>query len=380
MPTPLTPQNLPLETQALAVQLKDHSYQIYIGPDLLSCLPSFLEQRHLQASRYVIVTDSTVETLYGSNLQDQLEGMGIKAELVSFPAGEASKNMETILYLAKELLRIGADRKTMLLALGGGVTGDITGFLASIYMRGIPFIQLPTTLLAQVDSSIGGKTGVDLPEGKNLLGTFYQPKLVLADINTLSTLLEQELKNGLAEVIKYAVIRSSRLFRILEQQWDEVLALKSDVITTIVAMSCAIKADIVEQDEKEAGLRRVLNFGHTAGHAIEAAADYTISHGEAVSMGMVVAARIAFKRQQMVFEEFSRFVRLLEKVGLPYVIPSRFTPQQLLTIMKHDKKVQDGELHYVLNKGIGDCEVTVVPEEEILTTLEECTGSLSYNF
>lgn len=372
------PSNLPLETQTVRVNLKEHAYNIHIGPDLLSCAAGLLNGG--KAGRFVIVTDTNVEALYGSNLQDQLEEAGIRTELVSFPAGEASKNMETILYLAKELIRLGADRKTMLLALGGGVTGDITGFLASIYMRGIPFIQIPTTLLAQVDSSVGGKTGVDLPEGKNLLGTFYQPKLVLTDVNTLSTLPEQELKNGLAEVIKYAMIRSPKLFQILEQKWNEILALNSEVITAIVALSCAIKAEIVEQDEKEAGLRRILNFGHTAGHAIEAAAHYTISHGEAVNMGMVVAARMSFKRELMRFEEFSRFVRLLERFGLPYAIPARFSSKELLALMKHDKKAQGGELHYVLNKGIGDCEIMVVPDEEILTTLEECTGTLSYNF
>ncbi len=372
------PSNLPIETQTVHVSLKEHAYDIYIGPDLLSYTTSLLNG--YKASRYVIVTDTNVEGLYGSNLQDQMEETGIKAELVSFPAGEASKNMGTILYLAKELLRLEADRKTLLLALGGGVTEDITGFLASIYMRGIPFVQIPTTLLAQVDSSIGGKTGVDLPEGKNLLGTFYQPKLVLTDVNTLSTLPEQELKNGLAEVIKYAMIRSPKLFNILEQKWNEILSLNAGVITAIVAISCAIKAEIVEQDEKEADLRRILNFGHTAGHAIEAAANYTISHGEAVNMGMVVAARMSFKRELMRFEEFSRFIRLLERFGLPYAIPARFSPKELLAIMKHDKKVQHGELHYVLNKGIGDCEIVVVTDEEILTTLEECTGTLSYNF
>ncbi|MEZ0328564.1 MAG: 3-dehydroquinate synthase [Dissulfuribacterales bacterium] len=372
------PANLPVETQTIYVNLQKHAYNIHIGPDLLSYTATLLND--FKASRFVIVTDTNVEAIYGSNLQDQLEEAGIRTELVSFSAGEASKNMDTILYLAKELIRLGADRKTMLLALGGGVTGDITGFLASIYMRGVPFIQIPTTLLAQVDSSVGGKTGVDLAEGKNLLGTFYQPKLVLTDVNTLSTLPKQELKNGLAEVIKYAMIRSPKLFQILEEKWNEVLELDSEVITTIVALSCAIKAEIVEQDEKEAGLRRILNFGHTAGHAIEAAADYTISHGEAVNMGMVVAARMAFKRELMGFEEFSRFVRLLERFDLPYAIPARFSPKELLSIMKHDKKMQSGELHYVLNKGIGDCEIVVIPDEEIIATLEECTGTLSYHF
>lgn len=372
------PSNLPVETQTVHVNLNENAYDIHIGPDLLLYTASLL--KGFNASRYVIVTDTNVEDLYGSNLQDQLEEAGVGTELISFPAGEASKNMDTILYLAKELIRLQADRKTMLLALGGGVTGDIAGFLASIYMRGVPFIQIPTTLLAQVDSSVGGKTGVDLPEGKNLLGTFYQPKLVLTDVNTLSTLPKQELKNGMAEVIKYAMIRSPKLFNILEQKWNEILVLDSEVITAIVALSCAIKAMIVEEDEKEAGLRRILNFGHTAGHAIEAAANYTISHGEAVNMGMVVAARMSFKRELMRFEEFSRFIRLLKRFDLPYAIPAHLSPKELLTIMKHDKKVQHGELHYVLNKGIGDCEIVVVTDEEILVTLEECTGTLSYNF
>lgn len=369
---------LPIETQKINVALKEHAYDIYIGPDLLTYTPNFLTQ--FKASQYVIITDTNVEALYGTNLQDQLEDAGIRAELISFPAGEASKNMDTILYLAKELVRIGADRKSMLLALGGGVVGDVAGFLASIYMRGIPFIQIPTTLLAQVDSSVGGKTGVDLPEGKNLLGTFYQPKLVITDINTLTTLPKPELKNGLAEVIKYAMIRSPKLFQILEEKWQEIMELDSEVITTIIALSCAIKAEIVAEDEKEAGLRRVLNFGHTAGHAIEAAANYTIAHGEAVNMGMVVAARMSFKRELMRFEEFSRFVRLLERFDLPYAIPARFSPPELLALMKHDKKAQSGELYYVLNKGIGDCEIMIIPDEEILATLTECIGTLAFNF
>ncbi len=342
------------------VPLDERSYEISIGPGLLTELPERLEDLGIKKSRLFIVTDSNVEDLLGLDLLNLLRQVGFDTELISFPAGEESKNMNTVIDLARRLVGLGADRKSLLLALGGGVTGDICGFLASIYMRGIPFIQIPTTLLAQVDSSVGGKTGVDLPEGKNLIGTFVQPLSVFADIGVLCSLPASELGNGIAEIVKYGMIRDMDLFRFLEEKWWDVVNLEPDTISFLVKRSCEIKADVVSRDEREGGLRRILNFGHTIGHAVEAVSGFTIPHGEAVSLGMVAVSRISVSRGLMTGEELARLTSLLERFRLPVEIPADMDKETVMEHMKRDKKVQDGRIHFVLARGIGE---TVIADD-----------------
>ena len=248
-----------------------------------------------KAARYVIVTDSNVNRLYGQTMLDALTEAGLKASIMEIPAGESSKNISTVMDIAGRLLACGADRGTLLIALGGGVVGDLTGFIASVYMRSVPYIQIPTTLVGQVDSAIGGKTAVDLPQGKNLLGTFYQPRAVFADLNFLDTLPEKEFNNGLAEIIKYGIIEDEKMFKLLEENMDAVKSRDSAHLLKIIETCCRIKKSIVEIDEREQGLRRILNFGHTLGHALEAVSDYALSHGEGVALGMIAAAKLSVK-------------------------------------------------------------------------------------
>ncbi len=348
------------------VPLGDRSYHIFIGPGLLLETPKYLPKLGTFQGPFII-TDTTVEDYVGHDLISVLKDAGFQgATMLSFPAGEQSKNMETVVALARDLLANGCDRGGLLLALGGGVVGDICGFLASIYMRGIDFVQLPTTLLAQVDSSVGGKTGVDLPEGKNLLGTFAQPRMVLADIGVLCTLPQDEIRNGIAEIVKYGMIKDSELFKRLESEWWDVINLEPQLTAYLVKRSCQIKAEVVSKDEKEGGYRRILNFGHTIGHAVEAASDYTISHGAAVAMGMVAVARISASRNLLSQEELDRLIALLERFDLPVSIPESIPVDVILENIKRDKKVKAGKVHFVLAKGIGDTVIVDdVSEEEI---------------
>ncbi len=339
------------------VKVPGNTYEILIGPGILTELAGDLGELNL-SDHYIIVTDSNVRDLLGEDLLSFLRAGGLRVEMISFEAGEESKHMGTVTDLARQMVALGADRNTVVLALGGGVAGDVAGFLASIYMRGIRFVQLPTTLLAQVDSSVGGKTGVDLPEGKNLLGTFCQPERVYADIGVLSTLPATEIRNGLAEVVKYGMIRSPGLFRLLEERWWDVVNLDPEVTADIVAQSCRIKAEVVAADEKEGGLRRILNFGHTIGHAIEAAANFQIPHGEAVAIGMVVISRLSAKKGIMPQEDVTRLENLLEKFGLPTRIPDYLSTDELLELILHDKKKIAGKVHFVLCKGIGETLIT----------------------
>lgn len=352
------------------VPLERRGYEILIGPGLLTDAPGLLKAR-VPSGHYVIVTDSNVEEYLGHDLLRLLTEAGLRTDLASFEAGESSKNMGTVVGLARRMLALGADRETVVIALGGGVTGDIAGFLASIYMRGVAFIQIPTTLLAQVDSSVGGKTGVDLPEGKNLLGTFYQPRLVIADIGALTTLNQREIRNGLAEVVKYAVIRDPKLFELLEARPLDALNLEPEVTARIVHTSCAIKASVVTADEREGGLRRILNFGHTVGHAIEAAARYQIPHGEAISMGMIVAARLSVAKTLMSEADLNRLQNLLRGLELPTRVPSQFQTDELIRLTGSDKKSRGGRVNFVLSAGIGKTTITdAVSNEELFKAIE----------
>jgi len=354
------------------VELDKDSYDILIGPGVLTHVSTDLKDI-FPASSYFIISDSNVSDILGEDLLNILKSDGLNAHLLSFPAGEASKNMDTVVSLARNMVRKGADRKSMILALGGGVTGDIAAFLASIYMRGIKCIQLPTSLLAQVDSSVGGKTGVDIPEGKNLLGTFFQPKRVYCDIGTLTSLPRDEFINGMAEVVKYGMIMSKELFNILEKNYLEILNLEPDLICKIVTESCSIKAKVVSQDEREGGLRRILNFGHTIGHSIEAASDYAISHGRAVSIGMVVVSKLALIKGMFSEREFKRLKTLLNNLGLPTCVPSDLDTRTLIELLYHDKKTIAGRINFVLCSEIGRCFVTdEVDVKEVEEAIDSC--------
>jgi len=358
----------------VTVPLSTNAYDILIGQGILTDLGKDLKER-FPASRYIIITDSNVEKCLGMDLLNLLRQAQIQVDLLTFAAGEESKNMATVLDLARRMVDLGADRQTAILALGGGVAGDIAAFLASIYMRGIPLVQVPTTLLAQVDSSVGGKTGVDLPEGKNLIGTFYQPKRVYADIKALTTLPQTEVRNGLAEVVKYGMIKSPELFNFLEKNGQDILDLEPRVTAHVVFSSCSIKAEVVTADEREGNLRRILNFGHTVGHAVEAAALYQIPHGEAVAIGMVVASRISVAKGLMPKGDLERLVSLLERLNLPREIPQGLRTGELINLLQHDKKAKAGRIHFVLCKGIGQTFITdEVSKEELTLAIDSTRG------
>ncbi len=328
------------------------SYEIRIGRDILDRIILLIAKDH-KASRYVVITDDRVGGLYGKKFLGALKDIGLKASIIEFPAGEAAKNIKTVLDISAQLMETGADRETCLIALGGGVVGDMVGFTASIFMRSVPYIQIPTTLVAQVDSSIGGKTGVDLAFGKNLLGTFYQPRAVFANLSFLETLPEKEFNNGLAEIIKYAVIDDEKMFRQLEENMNVLKEREPKLLLNIVENCCQIKKSVVEIDEKEHGLRRILNFGHTLGHALEALSRFTVTHGEGVAMGMVAAARISEKTGYLKNSDTRRIETLIRKAGLPVKIPKSLDGEKIIARLKMDKKRKGDIIHFVLLKKIG---------------------------
>lgn len=348
----------PLNNRKLVeVGLGERSYPILIEQGLLSLIGPDLKKRNI-AKRYGVISDDHVASLYGATLLNSLTEAGLAAEIISFPRGEGSKNLQTLANLASSLARNGFDRKDGLIALGGGVTGDITGFLASVYMRAIPFVQVPTTLLAQVDSSVGGKTGVDIPEGKNLVGTFYQPRAVYIDTDVLHTLPSQELMGGLAEVIKYGVIADADFFMFLEEHRQRILDLDEQIISRLIARCCEIKASVVARDEREGDLRRILNFGHTIGHAIEAASDFTLIHGLAVAMGMAAIADLAVRSGHLPAADANRLKQLLRAYGMPDTIPPHLDRQRIKRYLQTDKKTVGGRVFFVLPTAIGKVVIT----------------------
>jgi 3-dehydroquinate synthase len=314
--------------------------------------------KHLNfGNKYAIITDSTVKDLFAKKIASQLKNHGIKTEIFSFPKGEKSKFLQTVETLAEQMVNKKFDRRDAVICLGGGVVGDIGGFLASIYMRGIPCIQMPTTLLAMVDSAIGGKNGVDLQGGKNLLGTITQPNAILVDPNFLEKLPEKQIKSGLAEVIKYGVILDKKFFKFLEDNMNKILKKDEKAIAHIIKKSIDLKTKIVKKDEKEAGLRMILNYGHTYGHALEKNSNFTLLHGFAISIGMVIANKIAFEKNYLSKNEADRIRALLKKTGLPTTTVKMPTKEDLLS----DKKCQGGYIHFVLPTKIG--KVTIHKEK-----------------
>jgi 3-dehydroquinate synthase len=328
------------------------SYEIYIGYQIMDRMPLILSKNGW-ARRYFLFLDDRVDALHGDRALEILKERGLAAEKIVFPAGEDFKNIHTCVELAERLLERGADRTSGLIALGGGVVGDLTAFVASIYMRGIPHVQVPTTLLAQVDSSIGGKTGIDLPSAKNLLGTFAQPKAVFIDLAFLETLPAREFTNGLAEIVKYGIIEDPGLLDDLERGVETFRRGDPVPLERIIGQCCRIKKGIVESDETDRGLRRILNFGHTIGHAIEAESGFTVSHGEAVAMGMCAAALLSERRQYLSPEDRERIFSVIGRVGLPVHIPSSLDPEGILRGLKKDKKKEGDQIRFVLLKKPG---------------------------
>ncbi len=307
--------------------------------------------------KYAIITDKKVHKLYATNLQKELKKAKINAEIFSFPAGEKNKTLQTIETLAEQMLAKDFDRHDAIIALGGGVPGDLAGFLASIYLRGIPFIQIPTTLLAMVDSAVGGKTGVDLESGKNLLGTFNQPQAVFIDTNHLKTLPKTQLRSGLAEVIKYGVIKDRALFEYLEKNLDKIFALDPKALTHIIEKSLKIKTTVVRKDEKESHHRMILNYGHTFGHALEKISNYTLLHGYAIAIGMILANQIALEKKLLIEKDAERIKNLIKQAGLPTTTMHKITP----TDLKNDKKRRGDHIKFILPTKIGRVQITPIP-------------------
>ncbi len=360
--------------QTITVQLagsSTFSYDIHIGYGIGRQMGTLVRESGF-GDRYMLVTDTNLAALYGEPLLGELKKASVPAGMIVFPAGEASKNIGTALTIVRQLLQAGADRKTVLLALGGGVVGDVTGFVASLYMRSIPYIQIPTSLVAQVDSSIGGKTAVDLPEGKNLLGTFYQPRAVLTDPSFLETLPAAEFRNGLAEVVKYGIIDRGDLFALLEKEMTALQGLEKETLSQIIFRCCEIKKRLVEIDEKDRGPRHFLNFGHTLGHALEAASDYRLAHGSGVSLGMMAALRLSERIGGLVHEDRVRAENLIGRTGLPTAIPVEIGTDLIMSKLASDKKKSGQTINFVLVRNIGEPFVTGEVKEEILReTIEE---------
>ena len=362
--------------QTLTVGLAERSYPIYIGTDLLSCAD--LLKTHLPKKRAAIVTNTTVAPLYLEKLKQTLQELGVSSVEIILPDGEAYKTYETLNLIYDALLTHRCERTTPLIALGGGVIGDMTGFAAASYLRGVPFIQIPTTLLSQVDSSVGGKTGINHPLGKNMIGAFYQPKLVLADISTLNTLPDRELSAGLAEVIKYGLIRDLPFLEWLEQNMDRLTARDQAALQYAVLRSCQNKAEVVAADERESGERALLNLGHTFGHAIETGMGYgNWLHGEAVAAGTIMAADLSQRMGWITAEEVERIRRLFVRARLPVVSPD-LGVDTYLEYMGHDKKVEGGRIRFVLLKDIGRAVIEKdVPEDLLRQTLEACCANVA---
>ncbi|MCX7945384.1 MAG: 3-dehydroquinate synthase [Hydrogenophilus sp.] len=359
--------------RTLNVALGGRSYPIVIGRGILEAGDAFAP--FLTSKRAVVVTNVTVAPLYLSRLTAALERHGTAVASVVLPDGERYKNWETLQRIFDELVALRAERHTPLVALGGGVIGDMTGFAAACWQRGAPLIQVPTTLLAQVDSSVGGKTAINHPQGKNLIGAFYQPRAVLIDTETLQTLPIRELRAGVAEVIKYGLIRDSAFFEWLEHHIEGLLALEPEVVAEAVERSCRNKAAVVIADETEQGERAILNLGHTFGHAIETATRYeTWLHGEAVAVGMMIAAEVSWRLGWLTENDVARLEGLLIRAGLPVRGP-QIAVEEMWSLMRGDKKVKEGQLRFVLLKAIGKAVICAeVPQEVVSAAMRHRLG------
>lgn len=331
---------------------KPKTYSIRIGTGLLESVPEILRRSPL-GERYTLLTDTKTASLYGNSLLRRLRQSGLKCHQISIPPGERSKTRKTKAAVEDEMIRRGMGIDSALISLGGGVVGDLGGFVAATYCRGIPFLQIPTTLLAMVDSSIGGKTAVNHPAAKNWIGAFHQPAGVLIDISTLKSLPERPFRSGFAEVVKTAFIADRALFGYLERNIAKILDREEKTLARVVERCCRIKAGVVQKDETDANLRKILNFGHTVGHALERMTGFKLPHGEAVSIGMVAEAKIACRLRLLPAAQMARLFSLLQAVELPVRLPAGIRPARLIAATRLDKKARAGKAHYVLPAAIG---------------------------
>ena len=359
--------------ECVEIDLGDRSYPIVIGDGLLEDVSLF--EGLPAAASALIVSNTTVAPLYAARLRAVVQRRFGAVHLLELPDGEAHKDWATLNLIFDALLRHGCDRKTVLFALGGGVVGDMTGFAAASYMRGVPFVQVPTTLLAQVDSSVGGKTAINHPLGKNMVGAFYQPQLVVCDLGTLATLPAREMSAGLAEIIKYGPIYDMGFLDWIEANLDALMAREPAALTHAVKRSCQIKAEVVGQDERENGVRAILNFGHTFGHAIESGLGYgEWLHGEAVGCGMVMAAHLSQRLGGVDAAFVQRLTTLIERAGLPVVAP-RLGAERYLELMRIDKKSEAGEIRFVVIDKPGSAVMRGAPDAIVLDVLTRCGGA-----
>jgi 3-dehydroquinate synthase len=356
--------------QTIEIALGAASHQARVGSGLLDNLGELALGARVNAGACAIVTDSNVEKLYASRADDSLQRSGFAPITISFAAGETSKSAATLETLYDRMTAANLDRSATIFALGGGVVGDLAGFAAATFLRGVPLIQVPTTVVGQVDSSLGGKTGINHRHAKNLIGAFYQPRLIVCDVATLATLPEREFREGLAEVIKYGAIMDAPMIADLERTLDSILARDAQVLEGVVARSLSHKAAVVSADEREGGLRKTLNFGHTIGHAIEASAGYgKYLHGEAVAIGMVAASRLSARYAGFSADEASRLERLIARAGLPIEMPAGWQSDEFMRALKLDKKRSVGAIEFVLLDRLGHSLTRRLTIDEMLSPL-----------
>lgn len=360
-------------TKTLHVELGDNSYPLVVGTDLLNSVGKLLKP-HTKSNKVLIVSDAFVKTRYMSVVLKSFKDAGLDVNTIEVPVGEESKSLAQFSRIQDSLVEYQLDRGSILIALGGGVIGDLAGFAAAVYMRGISYVQIPTTLQAQVDASVGGKTAINHPKGKNLIGAFHQPKLVVIDVDTLKTLPQRDIRAGLIEVIKMGVIRDKPLFERVEENLEAILNLDDTTLIEIISQACVNKAEIVAKDEKESRLRMVLNYGHTFGHALEALTHYNrYRHGEAVSIGMNCAAQLATNLGMFSETDFQRQQFLLKRAKLPITFPTDLTPETLCDAMYLDKKTLGGKLRLILPTRIGEVVIRDdIEDRHVIEAIAQC--------
>ncbi len=356
--------------QTISVPLQNRSYPIWIEKGLLTKLPELLKPMN-QGQKWVIFSQNEIISLYGNSLCKGLKSAGFQVELVVLPNGEKAKSLNELEGIFSQLIGMGCDRSSTFLALGGGVVGDATGFIAASFMRGVDYIQIPTTLLAMVDSSIGGKTGVNLPDGKNLVGAIWQPKAVVIDIELLKSLQEREITSAMGEVLKYGAILDRNFFEVVAENLNDILNLsKPELLTEVIGRCAKLKADVVVEDEREGGKRRILNFGHTIGHALETHFGFeTLRHGEAVAYGMLAAGKLSNEDGRLEIEDFELLQTTIKKLPLPKL--PEFDAENIMKIIQRDKKVKDRKINFVLLEAIGKTVIVdSIEKESIIKAME----------
>jgi len=356
--------------RSFRVELGRDSHSVHVGSGILDRVGELARDAGLKPGRAALISDSNVAKLYAGRVRDSLQAAGFDALVIEIPAGEASKSLEMLATLYDRMTEAELDRQSVVFALGGGVTGDLSAFAAATYLRGIPIVQIPTTVVAQVDSAMGGKSGVNHRLAKNLIGAFYQPKMILADVDTLKTLPEREFREGLAEVIKYGAIMDEQMIGELNRDLDAILQRETTVLEWMVERSLQHKAYVVEHDEHEGGLRKILNFGHTIGHAIEASAGYgKYLHGEAVAIGMVAACAISRKYAGLSEHESDALLNLIRKAGLPTSMDSHWRSDDFAQALRLDKKRLDKHIEFILIERLGHAVIRKTPIDEIFSLL-----------